>query len=707
MSEAFDGHRIAEERIAEAARTGQDWLDLGGLGLTHLPAGLFRLTGLRRLNLGHWDRLTDGAWTRGYAPNERHNRVAADLPRLAALPDLTELSIEGTDCAVLDGLSALTGLVRLGIGSTQVSDLGTLRGLAALQYLDCSGTKVSDLGPLRSLTALQHLNCGFTEVSDLGPLRDLATLQHLDCGRTEVSDLGPLRGLTALQLLICAETDVSDLGPLRGLRALRHLDCGITEVSDLDPLRGLAELEHLDCGGCHLNDVPRDIWMKPSLRSLYLSDARIPDIPDEVLGDYCLNRLRAHLKDLEAGAERMRDVKLLILGNGGSGKTQIARRLSGLNFDPTWDSTHGIKVSKATLPAQDGQTETTLHLWDFGGQDIYHGTHALFVRSRSLFLVVWCATTEQPESQPDKHGMVLRNHPLPYWLDYVRHLGDGNSPVVVAQAQVDRTGVQQAPDPDGLIAALGATPIATSTADPHRLHALLGALQDAVAQQDRQRGAVSVGKGRVAVQRKIEGLRRQDGSLSARHRTITRVTFNAWCQEAGGVSSPAHLLAYLHGVGTLFYQEGLFQDRIVLDHAWALDAIYAVFDRAGPYTRLTAKGGRFDRADLATVWRKHSDAEQRLFLGMMRSCGICFVYRGRRYRPEDDDDTIYLAPDLLPDRAAIQARIDATWGDGDASHRQTFTYPFLHHGLIRGVIAQLGELGGDAADYFQIGRAHV
>jgi len=788
MIEAFDGHRIAEERIAEAARTGQDWLDLGGLGLTHLPEGLFRLTGLRRLNLGYEDLLTEDGWSRATSPPMRlGNNLLVDLARLAALTDLTNLSVAGSDCANLDFLSAMIGMTFLSVAatnvdslapiqglvslryldcritqvndltpiqglsalrhldcsntpvsnlkpirdlvalqhldchSTQVSDLGPIQGLAALQhlacwrtqvsdlrplqglsalrYINCNGTQVSDLGPLRGLAALRYLACGGTQVSDLGSLRSLTTLQHLECGDTEVNDLRPLRGLTALQHLSCSHSRVSDLAPIANLDALQYLSCGGTQVQDLTPILDLAALQHLGCSSCHLNDVELSIWMKPSLRTLHLDETRIPDIPDQVLGRDCLDRLRAHLSDLEAGAERMRDVKLLILGNGGSGKTQIARRLSGLPFDPDWDSTHGIKVSQARLPVPDGQVETKLHLWDFGGQDIYHGTHALFVRSRSLFLVVWCEATEQPESQPDQHGMVFRNHPLPYWLDYVRHLGDRASPVVVAQAQVDRTGVRPAPDPAGLIAGIGAASVVTSAADPPRLGALTGALQDAVAELDRRRGAVSIGKGRVAVQRRIEALRLQDGSLPAEYRTISQETFRDWCQQAGGVSSPEHLLAYLHSVGTLFHQEGFFQDRIVLDHAWALDAIYAVFDRAGPYKRLTEHGGRFDRADLAMVWRDYSAAEQRLFLGMMRSCGICFVYReGAR-----SDDTIYLAPDLLPEKTAIQARIDATWGDGAASHRQTFAYPFLHHGLIRGVIARLGELGRDVADYFRGG----
>ena len=52
MGEMTDGERIAQERIEQAARTGQDWLDLAGLGLTQLPDRLGDLTNLRRLSIG-------------------------------------------------------------------------------------------------------------------------------------------------------------------------------------------------------------------------------------------------------------------------------------------------------------------------------------------------------------------------------------------------------------------------------------------------------------------------------------------------------------------------------------------------------------------------------------------------------------------------------------------------------------------------------
>ena len=94
MADTTDGERIAEERIAEAARTGQDWLDLGDLGLRSLPERLTALTNLKRLNLGTYFILTpegaDGRRTR-YKPN-----AFASIELLSALSNLRELFLDST-----------------------------------------------------------------------------------------------------------------------------------------------------------------------------------------------------------------------------------------------------------------------------------------------------------------------------------------------------------------------------------------------------------------------------------------------------------------------------------------------------------------------------------------------------------------------------------------------------------------------------------
>jgi len=61
------------------------------------------------------------------------------------------------------------------------------------------------------------------------------------------------------------------------------------------------------------------------------------------------------------------------------------------------------------------------------------------------------------------------------------------------------------------------------------------------------------------------------------YRTITQEQVRQICVEEKGPSEPKYLLTYLHNAGIIFYQEGLFDDHIILDQGWALEAIYAVF----------------------------------------------------------------------------------------------------------------------------------
>ena len=79
----------------------------------------------------------------------------------------------------------------------------------------------------------------------------------------------------------------------------------------------------------------------------------------------------------------------------------------------------------------------------------------------------------------------------------------------------------------------------------------------------------------------------------------------------------------------MFYRQGLFGDAIILDQAWALEAIYAVFDRdSKAFRNIERYGGRFRRSDLAQwVWQKHGKEERQLFPDLMQQCGICFVIR--------------------------------------------------------------------------------
>jgi internalin A len=469
----------------------------------------------------------------------------------------------------------------------------------------------------------------------------------------------------------------------------------------------------INCSSCQLDLISERFWLKSRLTELILYEARLPGVPTEVLSqgpfDDCLTSLRAHLRDLEAGQEPMPDVKLMMLGNGRIGKTQICRRLRNEAYDPRVESTHGILITSAMLPWPRADHADRLQIWDFGGQDIYHGTHALFMRSRAIFALVWIPEAEKTAEH--RHGgFVFRNQPLGYWMEYVRHFGSSDCPVLVIQARCDTPEDEQVRPPiaDDTLSAFRFRKILQYSARLDLGRAALDeALRRAADWLTEQQGTV-IGAVRWRVKRRLEAMRDEDAArshLERRHRSISQEDFLKLCAEAGGTASPAHLLSYLHNAGTVFYQKGLFGDRIILDQGWALEAIYAVFHREKCFRKLQRQNGRFTRSDLADwIWDEagYGIKEQELFLSMMRSCGICFRLRGTSMgRNVEIIETEYIAPDLLPERPDDE--IAQKWDPSLPIEVADFEYLLLPPSLMRAIISRIGDEAGFAADYWRNG----
>ena len=513
-----------------------------------------------------------------------------DLTPLKGLLNLESIDCAATRVSNLKPLKGLVNLQTLDCKSARVSILEPLKGLTNLRSLNCWGTRLSSLGPLKGLTNLQFLDCSETPVSDLTALMKLRNLQSLDCMWTQVSNLAPLKNLPNLQSLDCRGTPLSDLTPLKGLPNLQSLCCRDTRVSDLTPLMDLPKLQSLDCSNCRLSATPNEFWMKSSLTNVVLSRAGLRGVPAEVLSQYasddCLKSLRAHLQDLESGKEPMPDVKLMVLGNGRVGKTQICRRLRGEPYDDDVESTHGIIVTSAPLPGRKRSTRGRLQIWDFGGQEIYHGTHALFMRSRAIFAAVWIPEAETMLEH--RHGdFMFRNQPLGYWLEYIRHFGGADSQTLIVQTRCDKADDEKARPPasDELIDAFKPPPkILHYSAKKNRGRASLNdALSQSVEWFKKKEGIAVIGKGRAKVKRKIDEMRDADTTKPPRerlHRTISHKEFLTLCDEAGGISEPAAIPAPICTTPARSFTARTCSTTVSsVDQGWVLEAIYAVLHR--------------------------------------------------------------------------------------------------------------------------------
>jgi internalin A len=444
----------------------------------------------------------------------------------------------------------------------------------------------------------------------------------------------------------------------------------------------------------------------PKLKELKLSGCKFLDLPPEICGDRDENvveAVRAHYRDLEEGRDTDTEVKVFLLGNGGAGKTQLCRRLRGLAPDFNLPSTHGIQLSETSVGLEDIEQPIQLNMWDFGGQEIYHGSHALFLQGHAVFVIVWTPELENA-AEYEESGIVMHHRPLRYWLDYVRSFAGTGSPVLVVQSKCDSPAQRIYDVPIGGISKdLSYFQVAQASAlTGLGLDLLKAGLKEAVRDCISRRPPMPIGQGRARVRVRLRQLRNEDQQLHTagpRHRFLQRAEFDRLCEEEGGISDTEAFLQFLHTSGVVYYRAGIFGGRIVIDQNWALEGIYAVFDRKRGLPRLHGYG-RFSRADLELLcWSGYTRQEQSVFLEMMESSGICF-----KCRLLADGQWEYVAPELLPDRSAAEesllaGRLLTNPAEVEANAR----YKFLHEGVLRNYLSRIGQRAGDAAIYWKYG----
>ncbi len=119
------------------------------------------------------------------------------------------------------------------------------------------------------------------------------------------------------------------------------------------------------------------------------------EIDDKTFGQkdaYALDAwMAAYLGD---ALESVKMARVILLGNGGAGKTSLVRKIVGAGAKTTDPKeTPRIEISHYT------HKQTEVDFWDFGGQVIMHSTHTFFLNPEASYIIVCNARAdEQPDS---------------------------------------------------------------------------------------------------------------------------------------------------------------------------------------------------------------------------------------------------------------------------------------------------------------------
>ena len=348
--------------------------------------------------------------------------------------------------------------------------------------------------------------------------------------------------------------------------------------------------------------------------------------------------------------------KMILVGRGEVGKTSLVQRLRENRFDATQSKTEGIRIEPweiATAP----RGRVLLHVWDFGGQEIMHATHRLFLTRRSLYLVVLNA----------RHGG--EDADAEYWLKTINALAP-DSPVLVIlnkyrshPASLNRTGLcAKYPNVCGFVE--------TDCADPDPLG--IDKLKEAI------KHAVNAHLPDVRAKFPASWLRIKD-ELSQMRRRLNKdyISFDEYrdlCARHGETGPVAQdiLAGFFNDLGiTLNYKDDpRLSDKHVLNPQWVTGGIYKILNAPS----LANAGGILRAKQLGSILASanYPRATHSFVLELMRKFEICFPFI-------ENNRVHYLIPELLnkdehADAMRFRRGVEAT--------RFHYRYDIFPEGLI-------------------------
>lgn len=360
----------------------------------------------------------------GYMPTEIENQM---------LDDVREITWEYAD-RLPASMSLLSNITTLSLKYNYVSELSVLSRLRGLTHLDLGNTYVSDVRTISCMTSLTNLNLSETRVRDISALSELTSLIHLDLSHTNVNDISALFKLTSLTHLDLSYTNVNDIKALSCMTSLTYLNLSFTSVSDISALSRLTSLTHLGLSGLKLNIIPEFLldlrlpfrdWIRGVLRSpgIYIKDLELYEQPIEIFGQD-RELIRAYYRSQDKVP--INECKVIFLGDAEAGKTHSIKRLLKkgeklTNFDG--NSTPGIEITSNLTTIE--RSDIVVNYWDFGGQEIQHSMHRMFLTERTVYVVFLNARQDPLDDRAR------------YWIENINSFASG-APILLIINKIDQ-----------------------------------------------------------------------------------------------------------------------------------------------------------------------------------------------------------------------------------------------------------------------------
>lgn len=359
----------------------------------------------------------------------------------------------------IKGIETLNNFTTFDIKNTQINDVSFLDKCNGLRSLNLRNTKIDKLTFNECKNELRHLDVAYTSINECSFLKKSKNIVTLNLSCTNINNLPSLNNLANLEVVNLSHLNINKVPELSKLDKLRTLKLSYSQINSIENVQLPISLRNLHLAGTKISTLPNQISELVNLRRLDISNTSLNNLPANLLrlnlgfttdNKYGINIQNTVINGTDSNfllqprsileswfksqpslnndntESPLNEVKIVFLGDGGAGKSlAIQRLLNDGDFPEDFDgeSTPGICISNKNYNV--GNKSILVHYWDFGGQEIMHSMHRMFLTKRTLYVVFVNAR----DNTQDERAY--------YWLHNIKTFANG-SKVILVLNQMDQ-----------------------------------------------------------------------------------------------------------------------------------------------------------------------------------------------------------------------------------------------------------------------------
>jgi internalin A len=354
----------------------------------------------------------------------------------------------------------------------------------------------------------------------------------------------------------------------------------------------------------------------------------------------------------EEDEHHLYEARILIIGEGGAGKTTLARRILDKNapMPDEKDSTAGIDVSQWSfeIDSSKGPRNMRVNVWDFGGQSIYKATHRFFLSNRVLYILLTDGRKEDTDFN--------------YWLNLAEMFGGDSPLVIVMNIKEGREYNIPMNILRGRFANLKDEVRLDLKEIDKNYDVLINKLKHHISELPHI--GTKLPESWTLIRKDIEQIE---------DKYIYHSQFFAICEKHGvtELDTILQISQFFHDIGVfLHFQDSPQLGKILfLKNSWALDAAYAIIDAP----EIRKRNGHFTKKDAIEIWGKDYFMVYEELLALMKRFYLIY---------EINNSQSYIAPQLL-----LDDRLDYQWDTKDNLQLRYEYDDFMPQGILWQFIA--------------------